>query len=166
MLCSELPVGFSKFVLQGEVMVEIPHHKYGIILSSNEGAFESIFVEKQPGLKAVLVNEKDASILDCKRVRKSIGGICNRNVTDLHDLLDSHENMFLKLDIKGYEFERLRSLKSNQLFDVDQLLIAMYPASTDHSETIKKISQTHNLVHCIVCGDRKFQCTYLHKKFF
>jgi hypothetical protein len=167
MLCVPPPIGFEKIIFNGQVIVEVPDqtHKYGLLLSSTEGDFETNFCKKQPGIKGVIVSEDPCSC-SFKHIPKSIGGLCTRRITDLHDLIDSNENLFLKLDIKGYEFEWIRNLKINHLQGVDQLILVLYPANTDQSNCIKKISTTHNLVHCIISSNSKYICTYLNKRFF
>lgn len=121
------------------------------------------------------INSKSDNIIF---IKKNISNINNELYTNLHDLIDNHNSIFLKMDIEGYEIQWIKSLSEEQLNKFDQIVIEFHtPFSTNEIEVFEKINKNHLLVHfhpnnC--CGTRNhhgviipniFECTYINKKF-
>jgi len=111
------------------------------------------------------------------------GPLCSKKsilkISNLHDLIDSHENIFIKMDIEGSEIPWFKSLSDKQINKFDQMVIEFHrPFSDNEIEVFEKINKNHVLVHfhgnnCNEIHEHKgvkipevFECTYLHKKFF
>lgn len=82
-------------------------------------------------------------------VNKNIGISNNEKETNLHEYFDKYENIFVKMDIEGYEFPWLSTLNENQLKKLKQLVVEYhYPASYEQNwKMLEKLLNTHVLVH-------------------
>jgi mannosyltransferase OCH1-like enzyme len=77
-----------------------------------------------------------------------IGDINNDNYTNLHDLIDKHNNIFLKMDIEGGEFPFFHSLNSNHMNKLKQIVLEIHFPTTPHRwEILDKLAETHYLIH-------------------
>lgn len=129
-------------------------------------------------------------------IKKNIGEFESETTTNLKNFINSHKNIFLKMDIESYEFGWLRQMTCEELSNIAQIAIEFHFPFTDTSKTnisildknvelfsdkidcLKKLSETHYLIHfhgnnC--CGTtifeniivpNVFECTYLRKDFF
>jgi hypothetical protein len=117
----------------------------------------------------------------------------NSNETNnLHSLIESHDNIFVKMDIEGFEYEWVNSLSEEHLNSIDQICIEFHEAHLDEKrwEVFSKLNRSHFLVHVhtnnwkgILRNSEKFaishsyvningviiprvmESTYIHKKF-
>lgn len=163
----------------GYVVAIIPNIIYSCLISggiSDDISFEEDFIQRyQTKCYAFdgTINSlpKKSSI---QFTKKNIGSIDSITTTNLHDLLDSNDNVFIKMDIEGYEFSWLRSLSMQQMDKISQIVIEFhFPFNQD----IFNKFTNHVLIHfhgnnC--CGMRMFkgvpipnvfECTYIHKKY-
>lgn len=113
-----------------------------------------------------------------KFTKKNIGGYNNDSLTNLHDIIDNHRELFVKMDIEGGEYDWLESLSPEQMSNIKQLVIEFHKILDDPKRLrmIEKLSKTHWLVHYhannygglrVVDGitiPDAFECTYINKK--
>ena len=169
----------------GYIIAELPGVKYGLILAggiSRDISFEEDFVKKYDvkcfafdGTISKLPKENNK----IEFIKKNIGRDNTEHVTNLHDLINANENIFVKMDIEGGEIPWIKSLSDNQMNKFDQIEMEFHrPFSNKEIDVFDKINKNHILVHfhgnnC--CGIKNhnnvdipniFECTYLHKKFF
>jgi hypothetical protein len=122
----------------------------------------------------------------------NIGPENTNTSTNLHDIINKNDDIFLKMDIETFEYRWLDTLSSEQLKKFKQIVIefhfpfTLYPfnhldiqTTVDYKINIlKKISETHKLIHfhpnnC--CGTTNynniiipnvFECTYIRNDIF
>jgi FkbM family methyltransferase len=112
-------------------------------------------------------------------IKKYIGSINQNNFTNLHDVIDKYNNIFVKMDIEGGEIEWLKSLNETHLNKFSQIAIEFHnPFTSKEIMAFEKLNKTHVLVHFHAnncCGVRIhkgvkipniFECTYIHKKYY
>lgn len=130
-----------------------------------DGTINNIFIEDEYKEKMTFI-------------KKNIGNYNNEKLTNLHDLMDKYENVFIKMDIEGHEIEWLLSLTETHMKKIKQLVIEFhYPFGNMENIVFNKINQTHVLVHLHgnnyqncrihkgVVIPEVFECTYLNKDF-
>lgn len=163
----------------GYVIADIPGITYSCLLSggiSNDISFEEKFIQNYQ-VECYAFDgtvEKLPKQSTVQFTKKNIGAHNNETTTNLHEFLDSNDNIFIKMDIEGHEFTWLKSLSSQQMDKISQIVIEFhYPFNQD---IFNKFSN-HVLIHfhgnnC--CGLRNFkhsqipnvfECTYIHKKY-
>lgn len=124
-----------------------------------------------------------------KFIKKNIDSFDSTTTTNLIDVIEQYENIFLKVDIEGFEYQWLNVLTENHLKRVKQLIIEfhlpftepeyMYSNNTisvvDKQYILQKLANTHTLIHlhpnnccgttiykdCVV--PNVFECTYVRK---
>ena len=80
--------------------------------------------------------------------KKNISGVETEKTTNLHQLIDKHENIFLKMDIERGEYPWLQSLSKEQLQKFRQITIEFHrPFDKERWECLEKLADTHYLVH-------------------
>lgn len=169
----------------GYVVCTIPDVKYDILIGagiSNDTSFEDMWLEKNPGIKCIGF---DGTIQSCPSknpnftwINKNIGPVSDANHSNLSDLVDTHQSVFLKMDIEGAEIPWLETLTLEQMNRLSQIVIEFhFPFSARHGNVFEKINKTHKLLHfhcnnC--CGTHVhkdvvipnvFECTYVHNKY-
>jgi hypothetical protein len=170
----------------GYIIAEIPNIKYTILLAGgieNDISFEEDFVNKYPidnayafdGTINKLPKENSKIIF----IKKNIGFNNDDKNTNLHDIIDANESIFVKMDIEGGEIPWIKSLSDKQMDKFEQIVMEFHsPFSNAEIDVFDKINKNHYLIHfhgnnC--CGVRNhngvmipnvFECTYLHKKYF
>lgn len=168
------------------MMVELPNVNYDTFLAggiSTDISFEEHFLEKYGSMKcfafdgtiSTLPKQHDGITF----VRKNIGDTNTDNITNLHDIIESSERVFVKMDIEGGEIAWIHSLSEEHLNKMEQIVIEFhFPFSEKENAVFIKLNETHILVHfhgnnC--CGVRThenvvipnvFECTYVHKRHF
>lgn len=81
-------------------------------------------------------------------IKKNIAGTESENTTNLKNLLESNTNVFIKMDIEGFEYEWIYSLEQKHLNAIKQLVIEFHnPFETIRFEQIGKISNLFFLCH-------------------
>lgn len=116
-------------------------------------------------------------------VKKNIGPSETQNTTNLHDMIEKYNNIFLKMDIEGHEYQWLDSINSRQLNKISQIVIEFhFPLTGRFGKSVKtnieclnKLAETHYLIHLHgnnCCGTHMygditvpnvFECTYIRK---
>ncbi len=170
----------------GYIVADIPDMNYDLLLAGgidNDISFEEQFVTKHSNCKCVAydgtITEAPAHNPRIKFVRKNIGAFSSPHTSDLHDLIETHENIFVKMDIEGHEIPWLYSLREEHMNKFEQIVMEFHNPFSDREDAVfDKINRTHYLVHfhpnnC--CGTREhggvvvpniFECTYVHKRHF
>ncbi len=169
----------------GYVVANIPNVKYNLLLAggiNDDTSFEEDFIQKfdskvyaYDGTIDKLPKDNDRIIF----IKKNIGKENSDTVTNLHDIINSNSNIFVKMDIEGGEVEWIESLSSAQINKFEQIVIEFHnPFSNVENDMLEKINKTHYLVHFHVnnCGGLReylnqkmanvFECTYVNKKYF
>jgi len=170
----------------GYVICNIPNIEYSLLLSCgicDDISFEEEFCKMY---KKSLCYAYDGTIESINIINKNITfykqNINNFNDdhnTNLHSLIDRFDNIFLKMDIEGYEIPWIKTLSDEQLNKISQIVIEFhFPFNNDEKEVFLKLNKTFCLVHFHAnncCGVRNhnnviipnvFECTYLNRKYF
>lgn len=170
--------------------------EYDVLIScgiDNNIDFEEAFLEKYPNIQCFAF---DGTIEKLPRenekitfIKKNIG-VSNTDVTtNLHELIDSYDNIFLKMDIETYEFRWLQTLSQKQMKRFKQIVIEFHfpftmpffpnldiptPVS-QKMEVLAKCAYNHWLIHfhgnncCSTTNYNNtivpnvFECTYIRK---
>lgn len=169
----------------GYIIADVPDIKYQLILAGgikNDISFEEHFVKKYNAKCFAFdgtINKLPKENSNITFIKKNIGSDNTEQLTNLHDLINKNENIFVKMDIEGGEIPWIKSLSDEQLNKFDQIVMEFHrPFSNKEIDVFNKINKNHILVHfhgnnC--CGTRIhkdvvipniFECTYLHKRFF
>ena len=126
--------------------------------------------------------KNDPYISKLQFVNKLVGKDENDKSTNYHNFLKEFNNIALKLDMEGAEFDYINSLSNKQLNKINQIFFEVHwlDKLNDFS-FFEKLNQNHILIHAhgnnCGPGDRLFrvgesripkvlEVTYLHKKFF
>ena len=93
-------------------------------------------------------------------IKKNINNYNDYWNTTLEDLAEQYDNIFLNMDIEGYEFSWLEKLSTEHLKSFKQITIEMHGLNNDHwhdcshrmplsqkFKMINKLNNTHYLIH-------------------
>ena len=182
---------FTKFRLGkdgdgGYIIADIPNIQYTTLLAggiADDITFEEHFINKYPSAKTFAfdgtVNTLPTENPNIIFIKKNIGPENTEDVTNLHDIINANESIFIKMDIEGGEIPWLKCLSDEQMNKFEQIVMEFhFPFSNNEKDVFDKINKHHYLIHfhgnnC--CGLRihngvivpnVFECTYLHKKYF
>ncbi len=170
----------------GYIIADIPNAKYATFLAGgieNDITFEEAFISKYPTVQTFAFDGTISALPQTNApitfINKNIGDSNTEHTTNLHDIIDGTENIFVKMDIEGGEVPWIKSLNDEQLNKFEQIVIEFhFPFTDSEIDMFDKINKNHCLVHfhpnnC--CGVRMhrgvsipnvFECTYVHKKYF
>ena len=170
----------------GYIISEIPDIKYKIFITCgicDDISFEEDFINKYEidktyafdGTINGLPKENDKITF----IRKNIGFSNNNQYTNLHDIIDGNDSIFLKMDIEGAEIPWNKSLSDEQINKFEQIVMEFHwPFSNEEIEVFDKLNKNHYLIHFHgnnsngvrdhrnIIIPNIFECTYLHKKYF
>ena len=167
----------------GYVIIDIPNVTYDFFISagiSDDSSFEEHFCDKYK--TDCLAFDGTIDFLNSRNerirfIKKNIGLNNTSTETNLFDLIDGNDNIFLKMDIEGFENNWLQILTSEQLNKFNQMVIEFHFVY-DFENVFDKINKTHTLLHFHVnncCQPLKnhkgvdipdvFECTFINKKF-
>jgi hypothetical protein len=170
----------------GYIIVDIPDINYNVLIAGgicNDISFEEDFINKYSNVKCFAfdgtINNLPKENTNIIFIKKNIGFENNYKETNLHDIIDNYDNIFVKVDIEGGEIPWIKSLSNKQMNKFEQIVIEFhFPFTDEEVEVFDKINKNHVLIHFHgnnACGIRKhkdvyipniFECTYLHKKYF
>jgi len=170
----------------GYIIADVPNADYTTLLAGgieSDISFEENFMVKYPSAQVFAF---DGTILQLPKenakihfIKKNIGFENNEETTNLHDIIDMNESIFVKMDIEGGEIPWIKSLHDEQINKFEQIVVEFHnPFSDNEVDVFNKLNKNHYLIHfhgnnC--CGLRIhggvripniFECTYLHKKYF
>jgi beta-1,4-mannosyl-glycoprotein beta-1,4-N-acetylglucosaminyltransferase len=170
----------------GYVICNIPDIKYDFLLScgvSDDISFEEVFCNIYKNTKCIAYDGTipgiNISNQNITFVKKNINTFNDNNNTNLHSDIENNNNIFLKMDIEGYEIPWINTLSYKQLDKFSQIVIEFhFPFSYKEVPIFNKLNKSHVLVHFHAnncCGVRRhkgilmpnvFECTYIHKKYY
>lgn len=170
----------------GYVICDIPNINYDLLLGCGvdvDISFESQFCNKYKNALCYLYDGSVNDIyLDNKNMtffKKYINNFNDENNTNLHEIIDKFNNIFLKMDIEGYEIPWIKSLSDEKLNKISQIVMEFhYPFEDYKKDVFEKINKYFIMIHFHAnncCGVRNhngiiipnvFECTYLNRKFF
>jgi hypothetical protein len=170
----------------GYIIAEIPNINYTTLLAggiAGDISFEEDFINKYPNINSYAfdgtINNLPKENNNITFIKKNIGFENNEHVTNIHDIINVNECIFVKMDIEGGEIPWVKSLSDEQMNKFEQIVMEFHrPFSDNEIDVFDKINKNHYLIHfhgnnC--CGVRNhngifipnvFECTYLHKKYF
>ena len=113
-------------------------------------------------------------------IKKNVGYILDNdlnksNTSDLREIIQQYDNVFLKMDIRGDEYVWLLSLPNNALNSFKQMVITFNDVNYNPTKTrainkikcFNKIIETHNIAHTQYKGinehNSKLIITYIRK---
>jgi len=110
-------------------------------------------------------------------IKKNINTFNDDYNTDLSDLIDTHTNIFLKMDIEGCEYPWILHMNEAQLSKCKQIVIEFHEimdGDDDKIRCLEKLSKTHYIVHAhgnkygkVINGiPDVIELTYVNKKYF
>lgn len=115
-------------------------------------------------------------------IKKNINFYNDDANTNLTDIIENHNDIFLKMDIEGGEFNWIVSLSEEQLSKFSQIVMEVHWIYNDSivpkeikKQCLEKLSKTHYLVH--IHGNNNenvysdgfppvVELTYIHKNYF
>uniref|UniRef100_A0A6C0AZX4 Methyltransferase FkbM domain-containing protein n=1 Tax=viral metagenome TaxID=1070528 RepID=A0A6C0AZX4_9ZZZZ len=170
----------------GYILCDIPNVKYSIFLSGgilDDISFEEDFCNKYTDIKCYAydgsidsINIKNKNITF---VKKYISDTNSEYCTNLHNIINNNNDIFIKMDIEGGEIPWINSLSLEQINKFSQIVIEFHnPFGEKELDVFNKLSNLHVLVHFHpnnACGSRThkgvnipnvFECTYIHKKYY
>lgn len=170
----------------GYIITEIPNINYKTLLVggiNDDISFEEDFIGKYPNLKTFAcdgtINNLPKENNKITFIKKNIGFENTSELTNLHDIINENESIFVKMDIEGGEIPWIKSLNNEQMNKFEQIVMEFhYPFSDNEIDVFDKINKNHYLIHfhgnnCGGVRNHKgiiipdvFECTYLHKKYF
>jgi len=88
-------------------------------------------------------------------IRKNINSFNDNNNTNLYQLIEKYNNIFLKIDIEGGEYPWLLSISEAQLSKFKQIVIELHGitndswgcVNTDKIKCLEKLQNTHYIIH-------------------
>lgn len=113
--------------------------------------------------------------------KKYVGHDNSDTTSNMHDLIDAHQNIFLKMDIEGVEYDWITSLQDHHLAKLSQIVIEVHDpfASADRIDCLRRLASTHWLVHLHgnnfgniaqqcdgVLVPTVFECTYVSRALY
>jgi hypothetical protein len=173
----------------GYIICDIPYIKYEVLISggiSDDISFENEFCNKF-NTKCIAfdgtIDYNKFSNLNSNSninfIAKNINFMNDDNTTNLNDYINEYNNIFIKMDIEGYEINWIKTLSEIQLNKISQIVIEFhFPFSNNEIDVFNKLNKNHVLIHFHgnnSCGVRLheytiipnvFECTYIHKKYF
>ena len=79
---------------------------------------------------------------------RNVGAVESPTETNLHSFLADHENVLVKMDIEGAEYVWLRSLSSDHLAAIRQLVVEFHPPlDEERAAVLSRLTEAHCLVH-------------------
>lgn len=160
---------------------------------ANDIHFEKEFSKKYPNVDILAfdgtINGLPEENTKIQFFKKNITSYETETTTNLCDLFEKYDNIFLKMDIETYEFRWFDSLTAEQLKKIKQMVIEFHfpfnePGFTHLDKplpvptkmgVLEKLARTHTLVHLHAnncCGTtlygativpNVFECTYVRK---
>ena len=156
----------------GYIIVEIPNISYTTLIAGgicDDISFEEQFIDKYPDVQVFAfdgtIDQLPKENNKISFIKKNIGHENNEHMTNLHDIIDANERIFVKIDIEGGEIPWIHSLSDDQLNKFEQIVVEFHnPYSEKEIDVFNKINKNHYLVHfhgnnC--CGVRNHRCVII-----
>ena len=158
--CNKIRLGNS---VDGGYVIYDLENNYDCLLScgvADDSSFELEFFNKygtKPGFlfDGTIKNIPNNFPSEYYFIYKNISGHNDIHNTDLKDLIKSHKNIFLKMDIEGWEYPFLSNLSSDEIKNIKQITAEFHGIfDNSHgfnynlkSQVYELLSKTHYLVH-------------------
>lgn len=139
----------------GYVVVDIPDARYDILLSGGidrDISFEVEFVNLY-NTKCVAfdhtINNLPWESQNITWVKKAISHTNTENSTNLIEYIEQYNNIFLKMDVEGGEYDLFSVLPETCMQKIDQIVVEYhYPWGNQHMmNIIEKVNNTHTILH-------------------
>lgn len=156
--------------------VIVDGYNYDFYLScgiANETSFDNEFIKLHPDLKGFgydgTVDDPKTLPSNIKFIKKNINSFNSETTTNLINEIQPYSNIFLKIDIEGYEIPWLQNIELNDLKKFKQITMELHGLHdpqwcmihkyhnpewdfieyNEHNMTncLKKLAETHYLVH-------------------
>jgi hypothetical protein len=135
--------------------------EYDVLLScgiANDDTFEHYFVNKYHKKCFAFdgtINNIPHKNSNIEFIKKNIGISNDNYTTDMTDLIKKYDNIFLKMDIEGGEYDWINSLSNTEIEKLKQICIEIHleHENTNHInienklQILQKLSNTHYCVH-------------------
>tara|TARA_Y100001970_G_scaffold284650_1_gene402447 strand:- start:5023 stop:5790 length:768 start_codon:yes stop_codon:yes gene_type:complete len=168
----------------GYVLME--NDGYDVLLSGGVGGsinFEKEFVKKYNTQCFCFDGTEDSGFELTKNEpnityeKKNVGTKNNKNLTNFDFAFKKYNNIFMKLDIEGSEFDLFNSFSEKKMKKIKQMVIEFhYPNTIQKWAALNKINKTHYLIHYHANNNNwimyninhrtipgVFECTYIRK---
>jgi hypothetical protein len=164
----------------GYIICDIPNIKYDIFISGGietDISFENNFLEKYPDLDCVAYDGTISELPSGAHPkiqfhRKNLGNTNSDIYSNLQEYFEKYNNIFMKMDIEGWEYPLFDSIRDDQLLKISQLIIEFH---NPYLVTLQsRLAKTHWLVH--FHGNNAggmgpngvpnvYECTYIRKDY-
>lgn len=172
----------------GYIICDIPDINYGVIISggiADDISFEEHLCSIYPNTTCYAFDGTEYFNINghvnknIVFIKNNIGPITDNYNTNLFDIIDKYDDIFLKMDIEGAELPWLKCLTNDQMKKFSQIVIEFhFPFSEDDNRVFLKLNENHILVHfhgnnCPagvinhkgIIVPNVFECTYINKKY-
>lgn len=166
----------------GYIVCDIPDIKYDVLISGgidNDISFEKSFVQKyntdcyafDGTINSIESNE------NIHFIKKNIDNLNTQTTTNLHELINAYNNIFIKMDIEGSEYKWIDTLTQNEFDKICQIVIEFHYPTKRENNIFKLMNEYFYLLHFHsnnYCGyivsnnisiPNVFECTYVNKKY-
>lgn len=185
----------------GGYVISLLPGNYDIIIScgiANDISFEQHLMQIYPNLMCIAFDGTIDNLpypeSKIRFVKKNIGSVNSETLTNLHEYIKPYNDIFLKMDIEGHEFDSLNTFSEDQFKKIKQFVIEIHtPGDIQLHPTyfkglshitnevmfnfLNKINTTHTLVHIHgnngcksyrvdnITVPNVFECTFIRKDY-
>jgi len=129
--------------------------KYDLFISCGIAAdinFEDKFLDGHKNLKCLAFDNTISSFPRHRNsiewVKKNIGYLNTMGFTNLKEEIKNYDNIFLKMDIEGSEFNWIDSMTNSDLMKFSQIVLEVHwPFDNYRCKMLEKLTETHYCVH-------------------
>jgi hypothetical protein len=129
--------------------------KYDLFISCGIAAdinFEIKFLDAHKNLKCLAFDDTISSFPKHRNsiewVKKNIGYLNTRGITNLKEEIKNYDKIFLKMDIEGSEFNWIDSMIKSDLMKFSQIVLEVHwPFDNYRSKMLEKLTETHYCIH-------------------
>ena len=119
---------------------------------ANDVRFEEAFLDSYPNLKCFAFDGTIDRFPNHRNtmawVNKNIGYINTNKITNLREYICDHNNIFLKMDIEGSEFNWIDCMSKDELNKFSQIVMEIHwPFDIYRCNMLKKLADTHYAIH-------------------
>ena len=177
----------------GYLICNIPNVKYDLILCggiNDDTSFEDDLLNRNPLLTCYgfdgTINTSPSNNVRFNFIKKNIAAQNTDTTANLHSYLEKYNNIIVKMDIEGGEFDWLNSLTTDHMNNISQMVIEFHfiqpygtPLTKERLSIFKNINKTHTLLN--FHGNNNagiqnkdylgyeipavFECLYVNKKY-
>ncbi len=129
--------------------------KYDLFISCGIAAdinFEVKFLDAHKNLKCLAFDNTISSFPKNRKsiewVKKNIGYLNTKVITNLKEEIKNYDNIFLKMDIEGSEFNWIDSMTNSDLMKFSQIVLEVHwPFDNYRCKMLEKLTETHYCIH-------------------